>query len=192
MKTVVLWSQRGVIYILFVCFSNEAEGHLFCCSLGSFSVSWLVAEIQVTSSSLTFNRLPLFPFPFPPLPLRPELWSYQWLSDILWEVVETWSESCFPPRTQSHSSGLLWRTEAAGEPLSLFKISLCPVRFFACPFPSLGLSPSLGRGFTVQPLLMEGLLNCKCQRGPGLHMHKVTQRETCADQEESQNNHEKM
>lgn len=142
----------------------------FCCRrLSLFSLSLLVGtDIQVSiSRTWLYPRHVTFAFnsyviisdiqqATPPPPDWLKNWSYQWMSDILWEVVETWSEWCFSPPTQSHSSGLLKRTKAAGEPISLLRL-VCALQvffFFACPsteFPSLGLSPSLGCVFTVQP-----------------------------------------
>lgn len=115
----------------------------------------------ITSSLLTLNRPP-----FPPLCAskahQPVLESYQWMSDILWEVVETLSELCFSPPTQSHSSGLLRENEGSRRANIPFKISLCPVGFyfFSCPskeFPSLWLLPSLGCGVTTEALFIASL-----------------------------------
>lgn len=118
----------------------------FCCRrLSLFSLSLLVGtDIQVSiSRTWLYPRHVTFAFysyviisdiqqATPPPPDWLKNWSYQWMSDILWEVVETWSEWCFSPPTQSHSSGLLKRTKAAGEPISLLRLVCALQVFFFC------------------------------------------------------------
>lgn len=129
------WIHKPTVFFFTKCNSclssnSKLRAIWFCCGSQSLSSSFKESDIHISvSGNLCLYSCIIISdiqqAPFPSLTAlkthQPVLQSYQWMSDIVWEV-KTWSELYFSPPTQSHSSELLRRTKGTGEPISLLRL----------------------------------------------------------------------